>query len=285
MRKARINVSLFLRFLATNFQVITPDRIRRDHLYSYQQSLSTRTKQCGLPCSPRTINSRISSARAFLSYLYDQGYIATRLAEHLASVKEPKSLPKSVLTHNQVRRLLRNIDTTTSKGTTHRAILELLYSTGIRVGELADLTLEDIHFQAAILKIHGKGGKERMVPIGKTAMRYLETYIKGIRPFLPGQNQTRSVFLNHTGNPYQVWNLQRMLRTYRKKFNLDIHLTPHTFRRSCTTELVKSKANIYHIKELLGHEGLRSLQPYINLAIDDLKKTHAKYHPREKDFS
>ena len=133
------------------------------------------------------------------------------------------------------------------------------------------------------MKINGKGGKERVVPIGKTAIRYLETYVKGIRPFIPGHTHTRSVFLNPSGNPYHPRSIQRMVQAYRKKFNIDIHLTPHTFRRSCTTELIKSKANIYHVKELLGHEGLRSLQPYINLAIDDLKKTHAKYHPRERD--
>ena len=140
-------------------------------------------------------------------------------------------------------------------------MLEVLYSTGIRVGELLGLNVTDVDLDNATAVVLGKGNKQRVVPIGKTALRLLESYLKAVRPFLLSRADEPALFLNHAG--------QRM--------------PYHTFRRSCTTELIRAGANLYHVKELLGHEDLETLKHYTKLTIEDLKATHARCHPREQE--
>ena len=277
------SIRLFLRYLEKNFQVNTPDRIGSGHLHSYLKHVTTLKNHKGLPIKPNGINGRLYGVRALLEFMRMRGYLAVDMLKHIPLVKRPKLLPTSVLTHSQVRKIMKVVDLNTRDGRRDRAILELLYSTGIRGGELAKLTLEDIDLEAAVMKVMGKGSKERMVPVGRTALRHLTNYILGTRPFLKGHNSYRAVFLNYRGKPYRLKSLQSIVPKYAKKAGVDVHVTPHTYRRSCATEMIRGNANIYHVKELLGHESIDTLKPYTKLTIMDLKKTHAKCHPREKD--
>jgi site-specific recombinase XerD len=195
----------------------------------------------------------------------------------------PELLPTSVLTHAQVRMLLRKIDTTTSSGVCDRTAIELLYSSGIRIGELELLKLGDLDLEQGVARVMGKGKKERFVPIGKTAMKWLLSYIRGVRPFLLNGEKTDAVFINANGRPLSQHVLRDRIRMYGEELHLDVPITPHTFRRSCTTEMIKSNANLYHVKQLLGHKSFETLNHYAKLDITDLQKTHAKCHPREKD--
>jgi len=188
-----------------------------------------------------------------------------------------------VLTHAQVRRLLRQIDTTTAQGIRDRAALELLYSSGIRIGEMEGLKVSDVDMDRCVAKVCGKGRKERYVPIGKTALRWLLTYIRGVRPFLLQSQKTPILFLNGRGAPWTAHDARLRIHDYAKRARLEVAVTPHTFRRSCTTELIKGNANLYHVKELLGHEKLDTLHHYTRLDITDLQRTHARCHPREKE--
>jgi site-specific recombinase XerD len=122
-----------------------------------------------------------------------------------------------------------------------------------------------------------------MVPIGHTAHRYLETYIKAIRPFLLRDRAEMALFLNARGVRYSYSSLQVYVQNFMRQFDFDERITAHTFRRSCATEMIRSGANVYHVKELLGHETLRTLHHYLKLTIADLKRTHEKCHPRERD--
>ena len=140
------------------------------------------------------------------------------------------------------------------------------------------LTVHDVDLKNGILKVHGKGDKERLVPIGKTSGRYLESYIKAVRPFWLINAATDRLFLNSRGQPLGENGLRYIVNCCFA--DSPVRVTPHTFRRSCTTELVRADANLYHVKELLGHENLESLAPYTKLTINDLRKTHAKCHPR-----
>jgi len=134
-----------------------------------------------------------------------------------------------------------------------------------------------------VVRVTGKGTKERVVPTGRTALRFLRGYIAGVRPGCLKDSSQTALFLNARGDRFSYRSVQHCIRRLRQKHGLEQHVTAHTFRRSCTTELIRSGANVYHVKELLGHESLRTLKPYTQLTITDLKRTHAKCHPREGD--
>ena len=129
----------------------------------------------------------------------------------------------------------------------------------------------------------GKGGKERVVPLGKTALRWLESYVRGVRPFWAKNPAERALWLNPQGQRLCYQRLGKIVHRHAEAVGLPATVTAHTFRRSCATELVKSGANLWHVKELLGHETLGPLRHYARLTIIDLKKTHAQCHPREKE--
>ena len=122
------------------------------------------------------------------------------------------------------------------------------------------------------------------MPVGVTAVRWLTTYIRAIRPFNPGHRTYRHVFLTRRGVPMDRRSVQDFIPKYAAAAGVPRRVTPHAFRRSCTTELIREGANVYHVKDLLGHSDLRTLAPYTRLTINDLKKTHAKCHPRERDL-
>lgn len=281
LQSVRYEVCAFLFWLKTNWRVETPDRLRKRHIHQFQNHLVAHRTVKGLPLKPGTVNNRIKAVRSFLGFLKSQGHVSVDLVDELPYLKEPKLLPTSVLEHSQVRRLIRGVDTVDQTGWRDRVILELLYSTGVRATELATMTLDAVDLDNGLIKVHGKGDKERMVPVGRTALSCLESYVKAIRPFWRYSHRTRALFLNALGRPLNWQNLQRIIR--RRCSDADVRVTAHTFRRSCTTELIRNGANLYHVKDLLGHESIDTLTPYIKLTITDLKKTHAKCHPREKD--
>jgi integrase/recombinase XerD len=217
-----------------------------------------------------------------LRYLAGRGLISTALAEAPVYVKEPKLLPSSVLNHAQVKQVLKGVDTTNAAGYRDRAMLELAYSSGLRAGELLGLNVADVNLTEATAIVLGKGEKQRVVPIGKTAVRLVESYVRAVRPFLVRDPQETALFLDRNGQRLPYHRFLQMVHRYADKHELDVRVTPHTFRRSCTTELIRGGANLYHVKELLGHETLDTLKHYVKLTIDDLKKTHEKCHPRER---
>jgi site-specific recombinase XerD len=153
----------------------------------------------------------------------------------------------------------------------------------LRAGEILALDVEGVSFDTKTLRVMGKGHKERVVPVGKTALRFLKSYIIAVRPFFVHDPHESALFLDRTGRRYAYHNLQSMIRHRTRKMKFDVHVTAHTFRRSCTTELIRGGANMYHVKELLGHESLDTLKHYARLTIVDLRKTHEKCHPREVD--
>jgi len=273
----------FLAWLESHEGVTTSGRLRARHFRDYRRHLRELTSERGAPMKPGSINVHIRGLRGFAGFLAREGHISPRIADGIAYLKEPQTLPTSVLEHGQVRKLLRSIDTTTPNGYRDRTIMELMYSTGIRRMEVVGLDLDDIDLKNALMKVLGKYSKERVVPIGRTALRYLTSYINAIRPLWHRQNHTRAVFLNRFGERLHCQGLGAIFRLRRSDAGIDVQITPHTLRRSCITEMVRADANLYHVKELLGHESLETLHPYTKLTINDLKKTHAKCHPRERD--
>jgi site-specific recombinase XerD len=283
LHKQRLLLSGLLRWLAHACDVTTSDAIQPRHLETWQKHLAARTSARGFPMRPSSINSMIGTAKGFLLWLAEHGYVLKTLAASLKRVREPQLLPGSILSHEQMMKLIRKMDTSTPEGYRNRALSELLYSSGIRAAEALGLDLADVNIEYGTAHVLGKGSKERVVPIGRTALRYLETYIKAVRPFLLHDPGEQALFLTKTGNRLAYHNLKYMLQTHTGRLALETKVTPHTFRRSCATEMIRGGANVYHVKELLGHETLSTMKHYAKLTIVDLKKTHEKCHPRERD--
>jgi len=283
VRNCFYNLKSFLAWLDERYQVRAPDRLTTRQLEAWQRHLAERTSNRRLPMKPRSINKRIEDLRGFLKYLVMLDHLRPALLDALHTVKTPKTLPSSVLVHAQVRKLLSRVPTGTAEGYRDRAMLEVLYSSGVRVGELLGLDVGDVDFKNRTMRVHGKGGKDRVVPIGRTALRYLQSYVTAVRPFILRDRAEKAVFLGKSGErlPYHIF--RQLVHAHADRAGIDINVTPHTFRRSCTTELIRGGANMYHVKELLGHESLDTLKHYARLTIIDLQKTHAKCHPRERN--
>lgn len=281
-KQANNDLREWIRWTGATLGVATPDQLRASHLERWLQHMSRFRTRKGLSLNPRTINKRIQEVRSFLKHLAQHGYVQTRLVEGIQYVREPKTLPGSVLNHEQVRRMLDGVPTDGAESFRNRTMLELVYSSGIRVAELLGLNLRDVDFTNRVARVRGKGQKERMVPIGQTALHFLEGYIKGVRPGLPMVDE-EALFVTMSGERVKYSTFLKLVHTFAQKAGLEVNVTPHTFRRSCTTELLRAGAGMYHVKELLGHESLETLKHYAKLTITDLKETHRRCHPREKD--
>jgi integrase/recombinase XerD len=283
IRQCRYCVGVFLRWALEEEGVATPDQLRARHLQAWQKRLAQRLSMRGQPLKARSINKHVETLNGFLKYLAQGGATGRALTEVIQHVKEPLFLPGSVLTHEQVRQLLGAVATDTPEGYRLRAMLEVLYSSGMRIAELLGLDLGDVDFGNATAKVLGKGRKERIVPVGHTALQYLEGYIKAVRPLAVGTSVEKAIFVNGVGKRFPYYTFLRLLHATARRAGLPANVTPHTFRRSCTTELLRGGANMYHVKELLGHESLDTLKHYAKLTILDLKKEHQRCHPREKE--
>ena len=273
---------LFFRWLENKYGITTPDRINNFHLEDYQRHLSTRSALSGkrLPLKPGTINTLIVGVRGFLQYSGKKGYSPLNLVEVIKYVKTPKMLPVSVLDHDEMKKILKSIPSTTPLDYRNKTICNLLYSCGLRNSELVGLRIKDIDSSNGILRAFGKR-KERMVPIGQASLRYLQTYLNAVRPMWCRSQETDILFLSRTGQPLDHSALGDIVIKYFS--NASVRTTPHTFRRSSTTELVRGNANLYHVKEMLGHQSLATLTPYTKLTIRDIIQMHSRFHPSEKD--
>lgn len=280
--KNRHGIMLFIRWLETVCQLTGVDRIGKEHLHAWQRRLSSMTVKSGRPAKPQTINTYIENVKGWLGYLSTLGYIRKDIVHELKYVKIPSRLPGSVLTHAQMRKLLAKIPTGNMPGYRDRAMLELLYSSGIRAGELLGLDVEHVDFKNRTLIVTGKGDKQRVVPFGKTALRHLNTYVRAVRPFMLKDRSEKALFVNLKGTRLHYRCFLDYVQAHAQRAGFE-NITPHSFRRSCTTELIRGGANMYHVKEFLGHESLDTLKSYTRLTINDLKKTHEKCHPRERD--
>lgn len=183
---------LFLEFIETSYSVTMPGELRGDHLRGYQKHIAKLVNYKGMPLKPGSLNNRVKAARGLLAYMKKCGYIAYDMTEHIIYVKEPKLLPTSVLTHAQVKKLLKVVDTSSHEGCRNRAMLEVLYSSGIRCSELTSITLDNVDLDSGLMKVMGKGSKERVVPIGKTAVKHLSSYGGSDRSWMVMTNTGKS---------------------------------------------------------------------------------------------
>jgi len=231
-----------------------------------------------------TQNNYLKAVKTFFQFLYEEDYLARNPAKDIRYAKAPKSLPKVILTKNEIKRILKQPNVKTILGYRDRVMLEIFYSTGIRRAELRSLNIDDVDYKSGFLRVNsGKGGKDRVVPMGKIACRYLENYIKGVRPELVKGNKTKALFISKKSGRISKNLAIEMIHKYTKRAGITKRVTCHTFRHSCATHMVRNKAGLRHVQEMLGHSSLNTTQKYIQLTIVDLKEAHKKYHPRERE--
>jgi integrase/recombinase XerC len=224
-----------------------------------------------------SIARKLSAIRSFFKYLNREGVLTTDPARLVATPRQEKRLPP-LLTVDDAQRLMDAAKGDDDSGFRDRAVLETLYSTGVRAGELIGINHEDINRHDRLIRIRGKGRKERIVPVGKRALEAIDAYSAR----KPGRASSPAVFTNASGKRLTARTVQRILGNYRKKLGLPQKATPHTLRHSFATHMLESGADLRAIQELLGHASLSTTQRYTHVNLDSLMETYDKAHPRAR---
>lgn len=272
----------FLAYLAGR-EITEAAAITKEVISTFQVTLYEQINQQGRPNGVHHQNRMLSAVKQFSRYLKEYDYLVADPTREIRYAKEPKSLPRGILTPAEARKILHAPDTKSVIGYRDRTILEILYSSGIRKDELITLTLGDVDYTDGFLRVIGKGSKERMVPLGRIACRYLENYIKSVRPELLRDPHEKRLFLSQRRQPLSKNMVWELTKRYAKKAKIPKNVHPHTFRHTCATQMLRNKAHIRAVQELLGHSSLDSTQVYTHVSITDLKEIHKSCHPREKD--
>lgn len=238
----------------------------------YANSLVKRGK------SPATVNRSVASIKSFYSCLIGKGYINQNPAKGVSPAKVERKLPQ-VLTSNEVELFLEQPECTDLKGYRDRAMLELLYATGIRVSELIDLDVDDLNLPGGVLKCFGKG-KERIIPLYPAAIRALGEYINSVRPQLVESVNETALFVNMSGERMSRQGFWKLIKYYQEKAGIQKEITPHTLRHSFAAHLLENGADLRSIQEMLGHADISSTQIYSKLINQKIKDVYKKAHPR-----
>lgn len=227
--------------------------------------------------SPKTINQNMSCLRSFYKFLIIEKYLTTDSLEYVEAPKFRKSLPK-VLSKEEVDKLL-DIDLINKYSYRNKAMLELMYATGVRVSELVNLKIHDIDYDMELLRTMGKGNKERIIPIGEYAMYYLKLYVNNFREELIKKNYTDYLFLNNHGKKISRQSFYKLIKELAIKKNIKTEFSPHTLRHSFATHLLDSGTDIKSIQEMLGHSSLQTTQIYTHVSNKKLENDYHNFHP------
>ena len=234
--------------------------------------------------SKTTIARKLASIRSFFKFLIREGELASNPFEMLRTPKQDKKLPH-FLSINEVDVLLEAPDRSTVMGLRDMAIMETLYSTGIRVSELVGLDESNIDFFAGMIRVHGKGKKERLVPIGSHAIKaineYLDSRSNGKKKEEKSVSRSEPLFLNKFGGRLTARSVARSLNKYLKMSGVNLLTSPHTFRHSFATHLLDKGADLRSVQEMLGHSSLSTTQVYTHITTERLKNVYDKAHPRK----
>jgi integrase/recombinase XerD len=265
----RADLHSLLQFLHTH--AMTLHEVDENTLLVYLRHLSNRTG------SAKTLSRHLASLRGFFSHLHEQGVISENPALILSNPKIARTIP-DVLTQEETARLLETPDRGTKLGLRDRAILEVLYGAGLRVSELTNLRPLDYDAQTDILRIWGKGGKERIVPLNQTAATMLTSYLTTRSAlFTPHQD---AVFLNRSGNQLTRQGVWKMIKRYGLKARITKTISPHTLRHCFATHLLEGGADLRTVQVLLGHADISATEIYTHVQTRRLLDIHHKHHPR-----
>ena len=229
--------------------------------------------------APASIRRARSSLRSYFGFLLDEGVIVNDPSDRLESPRSSRKLP-DVLNHSEVERLLESPDPDKPLYWRDRAILELLYATGVRASEASELALASLDFDEGLCLIYGKGSKERLVPLGNPALRALGRYLDEIRPTLERGKGRSRVFLNGRGGPISRNGIYNLVRRAAERAGISKRVSPHTLRHTFATHLLEGGADLAAVQELLGHADISTTQIYTHVDRHYLRRVHREYHPR-----
>ncbi len=248
----------------------------RQSMLSYLSDLKERRY------APTTVARKVAAIKSFFGFLVAEGILRDNPTRGVTSPKVGKSLPKPISV-SQVRLLLEQpAKLSTLEAKRDRAMLELLYATGMRVSELVSLNLADIDTEGGYVRCFGKGHKERLIPIHSQAARVLKEYLAEGRPHLTHDSEEKALFLNRRGERLTRQGFWQKLKGYAKSAELGTEITPHTLRHSFATHMLSGGADLRSVQELLGHANISTTQVYTHLTIDHIRRAYEKSHPRAK---
>jgi len=264
-----------LKFIAfmNQIQISKPEEVDREALNIFIADLKKKGR------ATSTISRCIASTRSFFNYLLGEGLIAKNSTLELESPKLEKKLPR-VMTTGEVDRLLAQPVIGENNGIRDKAMLELLYASGIRVSELVSLNISDFDPRVGFLRCSGKGMKERIVPIGSLAINSVKNYLAESRPRFLKSNGETSLFLNQHGNRMTRQGFWKILKKYARKSNINGEITPHTLRHSFATHLLENGADLRSVQEMLGHSDISTTQIYTQITRRKIREIYDQSHPR-----
>jgi integrase/recombinase XerD len=260
-------------YLASQPERAAIDRASRRAIVAYLLHLEDQGKAAA------TIARRLAALKAFYQYLVRERHLEADPTANLESPKLERRLPR-VLTVEEVERIIAQPDVRTPVGLRDRAMLELLYATGIRVSELIHLDVGDVRLDEGYLRCLGKGNKERLVPMGSQAICSLGAYLERGRSLLLRRPEEPSLFVNHHGRRLTRQGFWKIVKKYARGARIGHEITPHTLRHSFATHLLENGADLRAVQEMLGHADISTTQVYTHLAQGKLKEVYAKAHPR-----
>lgn len=268
------DINKLTEFLFKHYKKTGPDKVKLLHLKKFVEWLNERG------VSPRTQARTISGIKSFFKYLLIEGQIISDPTALLESPKIGRKLP-DVLSMEEIDELIEAVDLNKPEGQRNKAMLETLYSCGLRVSELVNLKMSNLHFDENYVKIEGKSEKERLVPVSQRAIDEIEKYINSYRDGLKIQKDSENiVFLNRRGKKLSRVMVFTIIKNLAGKINLKKKISPHTFRHSFATHLINGGADLRAVQEMLGHESILTTEIYTHLDRDYLKDTIQQFHPR-----
>jgi integrase/recombinase XerD len=275
-------VVYFLRW-AHERDLTRPDQITYPVLQGYQRWLWRYRKPDGKPLTVSSQRGRLGGVKGFFSWLCKEHVLEANPASDLELPRSEKRLLGDSMTIPEIEAVLAVPDVADPLGIRDRAIIELLYSTGIRRTECAVIALDELNRNKRILRVHGKGNKDRVVPVGTRALAWVEKYIDDVRPLLVIDPSEKTLFLTCYGQGFNEEVLGRTVRGYMLKAGITHRpVGCHLIRHTCATHMLEGGADIRYIQELLGHEKLETTAIYTQVTIEQLKAVHTKTHPAEK---
>lgn len=269
----RRDVTKLRDFIARFYNEKPADRVTDEELFEFVRELSkTGTKKTSL-------NRTISGIKAFYKFMVLENYIGQSPAERLETSAVPRSFPDA-LSHNEVMKIIDSMDLSLKNATRNRAMIETLYGCGLRVTELVTLKISNLHFDEGYITITGKGNKQRLVPIGGEAMKWINLYLEERRTLKINEKSRDILFLNNRGNGLTRVMIFLIIKKAAETAGIKKSISPHTLRHSFATELLKNGADLRAIQDMLGHESITTTEIYFELNNTHLKDSLIKYHPR-----
>lgn len=272
------DIKKLMRWLDKNQIQVSPLKIDENQVQEFIYQLAKTVK-------PHTQSRVISGLKGFFNYLIFEDYRKTNPLELIESPKTGRKLPDT-LSQNEIDTLIKTIDLSTAQGERNRAILETLYSCGLRVSELINIKMSDLFFDEGFIQVTGKGNKQRFVPIAKSTIKYITIYKKEIRIHEnPVKEHQDILFLNRRGKKLSRAMIFTLIKQLAEKAGVRKNISPHTFRHSFATHLLENGADLRAIQQMLGHESITTTEIYMHVNRKHLSEVLMKYHPRAKKNS